>query len=270
MERDVVFLKKICLAFMLWFSLAVILATSAWAASSVELTGGGGKPGDSITLTVSAKGVKGFRSGTVRLSFDGNALEPVEVTPAEALGGVDISKITDLSAIEGETTLYSWGVQSDDDSSVLTIAYAGRKDVSTDGPLFTITCNIAENAEVSAEAISADVTLGSKSEHDVLDHAGARIEIPIYSLSVSINDKNSASVRGGYSGLYARVALVIENGGATGLYVTQSTIKDGVVSIPSFTVPGLVVKGVSVAIVGTLDDISSATPQVLAMDFKML
>ena len=67
------------------------------------------------------------------------------------------------------------------------------------------------------------------------------------------------------------MALVIQNGSSTGLYVTQATINpDGTIVIPSFMVPGLTVKGINVALVPTLADISSATPSVKASDFKML
>ena len=84
-------------------------------------------------------------------------------------------------------------------------------------------------------------------------------------------DGKSAQASGSFNGLYARVALVLDNGGQSGLYVTQVTINsDGRIVIPSFMVPGLKVKGVNIALVPTLADISSATPNVKASDFKML
>ena len=81
-------------------------------------------------------------------------------------------------------------------------------------------------------------------------------------------DGGSAKVSGDYSGLYARVALVIENRGVSGLYITQAVLNpDGRIVIPAFMIPGLTVKGVSVALVPTLDDIPSPRPEAAASDF---
>ena len=74
-----------------------------------------------------------------------------------------------------------------------------------------------------------------------------------------------------YSGLYARVALVLDNGGVSGLYVTQASIgSDGSIAIPSMMLPGLSVKGINIALVPTLGDIASPQPNVKASDFIML
>ena len=89
-------------------------------------------------------------------------------------------------------------------------------------------------------------------------------------LSVTITaDGKSANVMGDRTGLFARVALVLDNNGVSGLYVTQATINsDGTIVIPTFMVPGLTVTGINVALVPSLDDIISSTPTVQAMDFK--
>ena len=51
------------------------------------------------------------------------------------------------------------------------------------------------------------------------------------------------------------MALILDNGGVTGLYVTQAWINEnGTIIVPEFMVPGLTVKGVNVALVPTLDD----------------
>ena len=84
-------------------------------------------------------------------------------------------------------------------------------------------------------------------------------------------DARTAHATGDFVGLYARVALVLDNGGQSGLYVTQATINtDGTIVIPSFMVPGLKVKGVNIALVPSLSDISSPQPNVKASDFRML
>ena len=84
-------------------------------------------------------------------------------------------------------------------------------------------------------------------------------------------DAKNAQVTGDFTGLYARVALVIDNSGRTGLYVTQAPINDnGAIVVPEFMVPGLTVKGVNVTLVPTLDDIQSPTPNVITTASKML
>lgn len=84
-------------------------------------------------------------------------------------------------------------------------------------------------------------------------------------------DCKTAKVTGDFTGLYARVALVIQNGETSGLYVTQATINpDGTIVVPSFMVPGLSVRGVNIALAPTLGDISSSTPNTVAVAFKYM
>ena len=84
-------------------------------------------------------------------------------------------------------------------------------------------------------------------------------------------DGKTALVTGNFQGLYARAALILDNNGVSGLYVTQTAIgADGTVTVPSMMVPGLVVKGVNIALVPTIPDIQSAVPTVIASDFRML
>ena len=95
---------------------------------------------------------------------------------------------------------------------------------------------------------------------------------PVRDLSVDFApDGKSAVVAGDWDGLYARVALIIDNGGLTGLYVTQCVINDsGIIVMPAFLVPGLTVKGVNVALVAEISDIASPTPRVVASGFMYL
>ena len=81
-------------------------------------------------------------------------------------------------------------------------------------------------------------------------------------LSVTIAaDGTTATVTGDASGLFVRAALVIDNNGETGLLVTQAVLNDnGVIVIPAFQVPGLTVRGISVALVRSMDEITSPTP----------
>lgn len=81
-------------------------------------------------------------------------------------------------------------------------------------------------------------------------------------------DGGVARVMGDFTGLYARVALIIDNNGQTGLYVTQVPVNDeGSIVVPTFMVPGLAVLGVNIALVGSLEDISSPMPKVIASGF---
>ena len=75
----------------------------------------------------------------------------------------------------------------------------------------------------------------------------------------------------GFAGLCARVALILENDGVSGLYVTQAGIgADGTIAIPVLQVPGLTVRAVNIALVPTALDIQSAIPDVLASDYRDL
>ena len=79
-------------------------------------------------------------------------------------------------------------------------------------------------------------------------------------------DAKDAQCYGYYDGLYVRVALVIDNCGESGLYVTPGVINEGRIVIPQFDVPGLTVTGVCVALVASQEDITSPSPVVLAED----
>ena len=84
-------------------------------------------------------------------------------------------------------------------------------------------------------------------------------------------DARTAQASGNLEGVYARVAIVLNNRGQSGLYVTQAAIKaDGSIDIPSFAVPGLTVTAVNIALVPSIADISSSTPAVLCSDFSMV
>ena len=90
-------------------------------------------------------------------------------------------------------------------------------------------------------------------------------------LKLAVDEEGkTAQVTGDFSGLYARVALILDNNGVSGLYVTQAPINsDGTIVIPEFMVPGLTVKGVNVALVPTLDDIQSAMPNTVVFAMHM-
>ena len=79
-------------------------------------------------------------------------------------------------------------------------------------------------------------------------------------VTVTIEDGfNIAKVDNCRPGLYARVAFSVERNGETGLFIMQCGIDEhGLIDIPTFNVPGLTVKGIGVAIVGSLDDLGAA------------
>ena len=112
--------------------------------------------------------------------------------------------------------------------------------------------------------LSLNSELGAAKLHFAVNAAPA----PELSLSA---DAKTAKITGDFTGLYARVALVLNNGGQSGLYVTQTAINpDGTIVIPQFQVPGITVTGVNISLVGTIEDISSSTPNTVAMVFRML
>ena len=85
---------------------------------------------------------------------------------------------------------------------------------------------------------------------------------------IAANGK-SAQITGDYTGLYARLAISLDNAGESGLYLAQCRINaDGSITIPSFNdVAGLKVTGISVALVPTTEDIISRLPAYEAMDY---
>ena len=91
---------------------------------------------------------------------------------------------------------------------------------------------------------------------------------PAAAPSVKLDADGRLAKADNFDGLYARVALVLDNNGVTGLYVTQTVINpDGSIVIPAFQVPGMRVTGISIALVPTLEDITNPTPNPLASDF---
>ena len=93
---------------------------------------------------------------------------------------------------------------------------------------------------------------------------------PAGSPAISLASDGKTARAENFDGLYARVALILDNNGISGLYITQATINPGgEIVIPAFMMPGLTVKGVSVALVKTLADIQNTTPDVVVSDFLM-
>ena len=81
-------------------------------------------------------------------------------------------------------------------------------------------------------------------------------------------DGATARFVGDITGLYIRIALVLDMDGVSGLYVMQGALdENGLTAIPSFALPGFTVRGVSVALTRSLEDLSSGTPTPVASDF---
>ena len=95
---------------------------------------------------------------------------------------------------------------------------------------------------------------------------------PLPSVTVEIAEDGKTAKAAGpdVSRVFVRIALVLDNNGVSGLYVTQGTINpDGTIVIPSFQVPGLKVTGVSIVLTGVVDDILKPNPQAAASAFRM-
>ena len=115
--------------------------------------------------------------------------------------------------------------------------------------------------------VTPGTTCTNTSDHVLYAHW--RADAPAGDPDVKLADDAKTAQAAGFSGLYARVALVIDNGGVSGLYITQATINDnGTIVIPSFMVPGLTVTAVNITLVPSIQDIQSSTPTVKAMDYR--
>ena len=98
-------------------------------------------------------------------------------------------------------------------------------------------------------------------------------EPPVQPVSVKIaEDGKTAQVTGDFEGLYARIALVLDMDGVSGLIVQQGVINPtGEIVIPAFDLKGLEVTGISVAITGDQETLLTPMPQdVIAHDFLKL
>ena len=97
------------------------------------------------------------------------------------------------------------------------------------------------------------------------------VVVPSAPIIVIADDNSIATVIGHYDDLYARVALLMDFGGLTGLYVTQVPIAaNGLVEIPTVVLPGIEVLAVSIVLVSRLEDISTPTPEAITSIFKYL
>ena len=95
-------------------------------------------------------------------------------------------------------------------------------------------------------------------------------EMKLLYLTLS-EDGTTATARGDFENLFARVALTLTDGSASGLYVTQAPIlPDGTIPLPSPALPGLTVTGVNVCLVPTLADILSPDPDWRAVYYRAL
>ena len=97
---------------------------------------------------------------------------------------------------------------------------------------------------------------------------------PSDTVSVRISEDGKGAVaEGEYQGLYVRISYFLlpsSPDNETNLYWTQGAINEnGVITFPTFAVPGIKLAGVSVALVPRLQDIGTPEPEVLAADFRM-
>ena len=130
----------------------------------------------------------------------------------------------------------------------------------------------AEGFQFGGWYLDAECTMPYDFKSPVLSHMTLYAKwTEVLNPTVKLSDDGTSAQATNYTGLYARVALVIDINDVSGLLVVQPTINDGgLIVIPSITMPGLTVKGVSVALVPTLEDIQKSMPDVKASDMKML
>ena len=182
-------------------------------------------------------------SAILDLSCCGNGLSALDVSPCPSLADAVLNGRTETV---GEQAYYY--------SPVLVDNFMEGFLANIGGALRTVYSVMLCDSSVVVSAAPEPVTVPA--------------EKPALTLS---EDGAAAKVTGDFAGLYARAALVLDNSGQSGLFVTQVTIDpDGTILIPAFMVPGLTVQGVSVALVPTLEDVTTSAPDVIVSAFRML
>ena len=97
------------------------------------------------------------------------------------------------------------------------------------------------------------------------------VQDPDIETAVKISADGRTAMATNFDGLFARVAVVTEHDGKTGLQVMQADIdRNGRIEIPQPNGPGVDVKAVCVALVPTFHDIMSETPDYKAFDYIIL
>ena len=140
-------------------------------------------------------------------------------------------------------------------------------------PGYRFTGWISSNGGEFADASASQTTFimpANATEVTALFEPDGTVEPEVIEVKLSADGK-TAQASGNLEDVYARVAIVLDNNGQSGLYVTQAAINtEGTIVIPAFMVPGLTVKAVNIALVPSLADITSSTPKVLSSDFRMV
>ena len=204
-----------------------------------------------------------------------NPIASVEVTPVTVTTGDLSERDGYFDPDEGKWVEETWAAVDCSPSEITVTLKSGE----------SFTCELDELEERLSEYLpeySFDADWGNDEKPDDRWEAGEHqaalvINGAEYTYAVTVADGKEApvitidesagmaQVTGDFEGLYARAALVIDNGGQSGLYVTQVPINsDGRIVVPEFMVPGLTVAAVNIALVPTLDDIQSPTPDVIA------
>ena len=202
---------------------------------------------ESRRFAVSETAVTAAPGGTVALTYSG----ATEYTaPNEYISAI----ITDSA---GEPLYYGRLIQPTTAGGTLTITSLPLEEGTYTLKLFSEQYNGDYRTDYASDF--CDVTLT------------VRDDIPAPQPAVTLSSDAATAQAENFAGLYARVAIVIDINGVSGLFVVQPTINaDGTIVIPSITMPGLTVKGVSVALVPTLADIQKSMPEVKASDMRML
>ena len=192
------------------------------------------------------------------LSCDINRLTALDVSGCPALAGaVRDGKRRTLSAGYICTEYYTEGDPSDHDSAVLEYSENGEQHVLTAificDPSVTVT---AGDLTVPGEPVPTP----------------SPTPVPTGPISLSFTDDAKAvRVTGDRSGLFVRIALVLDMEGVSGLYVTQGSIDpDGMIILPTFEVPRLTVTAVNVSLVNSIRDIQKTKPLITAMIYRRL
>ena len=239
-----------------------LMATSAFAAGSVDISDGSAKAGGTATVTISANGVSDFSSLLGSLTYDASKLTLTGIKAVGVVSGAqDVSKVMQESQITNATSMYAWNPANGK------VAYASGSDKSGTGKLFEVSFDVAANAAanseipVSVEVAFDDAAAIKDSGKITVDGAGSETEKNTYELDLSGAQVSGSEVTGtgkmvqtgGNQPVGKRYVYIVVNyerpdGSTWAVAGTYAVDSDGEDDLPSLT--GVSDKVASVLVIG--------------------
>ena len=241
-------MKKVMSILLVLAMSAALLATSAFAAGSVNLSDATAKAGETVKITVSASGVDSFSSLLSSLTYDKSSLTLVDVKPVGSVSGAqDVSKVTKESEITNQTSMYAWNAENGK------IAYASGSDKSGSSQLFELTFKVADSAEaelpVSIEVAFDDAAAPLKDSGSItVDGAGEEVVPNTYVVDTAnavvvgsevsgtgVVEKTGGNQPVGKQYVYIVVNFAREDGTSWAVAGTYPVYSDGEFDLPSIS-----------------------------------